>query len=162
MEAHDEAQRLKDLGQDLFPRHRFAESAHRNAEGEMVNNLGVVYLRLDELEKADAYLSEARSIFEETGNRSGLGIVLCHQGMLRAAQDRPEHAVRLFEASIELLEEMGEPDQAKLVRREMRKVTGEGFPMSVARGLMRLLGRVTGTSAGDEEAQEAPEAEEGS
>jgi tetratricopeptide (TPR) repeat protein len=174
MEAHEEAQRLKELGQDLFrageleeaaetfaqARRHFAESADRNAEGEMLNNLGVVHLRLDALEEAEAYLSKARSIFEETGHQSGLGIVLCHQGMLRAAQDRLEQATELFEASIDLLEEIGELDHAKLVRREKRKATGEGFPMSVARGLVRLLGRLTGASAEDEEAEEVPEIEE--
>jgi tetratricopeptide (TPR) repeat protein len=174
MEAYDEAQRLKELGQDLFrageleeaaetfaqARQGFAESADRDAEGEMLNNLGVVQLRLDALEEAEAHLRQARSIFEETGNQSGLGVVFCHQGMLMAAQDRPEEATELFQLSIDLLEDVGELDHAKLVRREMRKVTGEGFPMGVTRSLVRLLGRLTGASAEDEEAEAPPEVEQ--
>jgi tetratricopeptide (TPR) repeat protein len=171
MATQDDAQRLKELGQDQFrvgeldealetfeqARQLFAKAGDRNAEGEMVNNLGVVHMKLDALQQADDCFREARSIFEQSGYQAGLGIVLCHQGMLRASQDQDEEAISLLQESMRILDEAGERERVKDVRRELRKVTGEGFPASLTRGLLSLLDRVTGSATDDEADREAAE-----
>lgn len=156
---------LETLGQ---ARDLFAGEGDQKAVGEVLNDIGVIYVQLEEWEEAKNVLDEALSSRIELEDRSGQGITLGNLGMMYARQGDEEKAAEAYEQAIEIFRELGEKGNEKAVARQLNKLkirkgkfldalgdyqedlAAEEEPsgtQQVARKLFQFLGRLTGGQA---------------
>jgi tetratricopeptide (TPR) repeat protein len=183
MAENDEGQRRFDDGIDAYrageyeealdalaqAQELFAAEGNPEAQAEALGSQGVVYIELEEWDRAKAALDEALAIIESLPvtpeNRSNQGKVLGNLGMMYARQGDEEDAAQAYEAAIAIFQELGERGNEKAVMRQMGKLKlkkgkfldalgdyqeglEEGEEASgaqkMARKLFRLLGRTSG------------------
>lgn len=87
---------------------RLRDGARRGAEGHLLNNLGVLHIRLGELPEAGPRLAEALACARKTGERQLEARVLGNLGALAGAEGRYADALTAYEAAIELWRIIGE------------------------------------------------------
>ncbi|MCP3915764.1 MAG: tetratricopeptide repeat protein [bacterium] len=110
--------------EEVLTAHRLsAKSGDRQGEAIALNNLGLLYARLGQYERALRYRLECAQIHEQIGDRYRFAIALNNIGEMHRALGRPEQALGFNEKALELLEKI-EPD---------------GFPIA---GTYRSLGEM--------------------
>ena len=75
--------------------------------GNLLNNLGNIYMDLEEFDKSFIYLSEALEIREKKDNRSGLSKSFLSIGKFHKVQKREEEALASFYKALELAQKVG-------------------------------------------------------
>lgn len=187
--ASTEAKRLYEDGIDAYragdyeealealskARGLYAEAGDRKAEGEVLNDMGVVCIQLEEWDDAQQFLDESLAIRVDLEDRSGQGITLGNIGMMYARQEDEEKAAEAYEQAIEIFRELGEKGNEKAVSRQLGKLKikkgkfldalgdyqeeleGEEAPsgaQKMARKLFSMLGRLSGGDSAEEEEDE--------
>jgi CHAT domain-containing protein/tetratricopeptide (TPR) repeat protein len=92
---------------------KWREASDRRWEGQTLNNLGNVYSRLNQTERARHYYEQALTIRREVQDRRGEGGTLQNLGFIYRTINQNERAREYYE-------------QALVIRREIRDRTGEG------------------------------------
>ena len=95
-------------------------------EGRTLNNLGAVYARLGQPERARASYAEALRINHEMGDREGEGKTLRNFGMLALAERRYEIALAALLLAQHTLDALQSPHRASTQERidEIRQAVG--------------------------------------
>lgn len=162
-------------------REQYAAAGERQAEAEVLNDMGVVCIQLENWDRAQHYLDEALTIRLALPDRSGQGITLGNLGMMYARQDNDERAADCYRQAITIFQELGDRGNEKAVSRQLSKLklqhgqvmgalgeyeqdlAGEeaaGGPQKLARRLFRMLGRLTGGGGAETPREEADQDEE--
>ena len=80
----------------------------RDAEGNHLGNLGLVYAALGEPRKAIEYHEQALAISREIGDRRGEGAVLGNLGNAYADLGEPRKAIEFYEQQLAIVQEIGD------------------------------------------------------
>jgi tetratricopeptide (TPR) repeat protein len=126
-------EQLKEQGQELFQRGdydealaafeqaaaRFAEQDNPVGQGEMLNNMGVIYRVQREWETAVATLNQAQTLFQQAGDVSRQAQTLGNLGDLHAARKNPDDAARCYSDAAALFAQQGDRDKQSQVLRAL-------------------------------------------
>jgi tetratricopeptide (TPR) repeat protein len=157
----EEARRLYDKGLDdyrageyeeaidtlLRAREMFAAAGDRKAEGDALNDLGVVYVQLEEWDEAQQTFDEVLTIRSAVLDRSGQGITLGNMAMMYERMDDEEKAIEVYEQALEIFQALGEKGNEKAVDRQLKKLKRG----SLLQTLGGMLGFLSDDSEEDEE-----------
>ncbi|HHT9153155.1 MAG TPA: tetratricopeptide repeat protein, partial [Candidatus Hypogeohydataceae bacterium YC40] len=86
------------------------EVADRAAEGNTLNNIGLVYDNLGNYTEALRHYQEARRILREVGDRPGEGIALINIATILEKDGEIKEAVELLEKVVETDKQTKNPD----------------------------------------------------
>lgn len=124
---------LKAQGQDLFRRGAydealavfeqaaagFAEQGDAIGQGEMLNNMGVIYRVRREWETAVTTLTQAQTLFQQAGDVNRQAQTLGNLGDLHAARKKPDDAARCYSEAAALFAQNNDRDKQSQVLRAL-------------------------------------------
>ena len=129
----DNPQQLKEQGQALFQRGvydealavfeqaaaEFAGQDDAVGQGEMLNNMGVIYRVKREWDTAVTTLNQAQSLFQQAGDVNRQAQTLGNLADLYAARKRPDDAARSYSQAAALFAQTGDGDKQSQVLRAL-------------------------------------------
>jgi tetratricopeptide (TPR) repeat protein len=124
---------LKAQGQDLFRRGAydealtvfqqsaagFAEQGDVIRQGEMLNNMGVIYRVRREWETAVTTLTQAQTLFQQAGDMNRQAQTLGNLGDLHAASKKPDDAAHCYSQAAALFAQNNDRDKQSQVLRAL-------------------------------------------
>lgn len=75
---------------------------HRNLKQNLLNNLGILYEEMKELDKADKYYSESLLLSRQINDLTNIAHVLTNQGRLYHKQGKDELAVKNYQEALKI------------------------------------------------------------
>lgn len=128
---NDNPQQLKEQGQAAFQRGAYDEAlvvfeqaavgfaAQDDAvgQGEMLNNMGVIYRVQREWETAVATLQQAQTLFQQISDVNRQAQTLGNLGDVYAAHKKPDEAARCYSDAAALFAQQGDRDKQSQVLR---------------------------------------------
>lgn len=92
----------------------YEEAQSPQQVGSMLNNLGEVYRRSGDPERASSYYAKARDLARQTENTAGEIYVYSNEGMLWVSEAQPERAIELLQQAVQMANGlMPMPDSVK-------------------------------------------------
>ena len=83
------------------------EIGDRSGEGAILDNIGTIYISLENYNEAIKYFQMALVIYQNIGNRSGEGVVLNNLGVAFSKQRRYIEALDHYKKSLAIQQEIG-------------------------------------------------------
>lgn len=130
---NDSPEKLKERGQTLFRRGAtdealavfeqaaagFAGQDDVVGQGEMLNNMGVIYRVRREWETAVTTLTQAQTLFQQAGDVNRQAQTLGNLGDLYAARKKPDDAARSYSQAASLFAQVKDRDKQSQVLRAL-------------------------------------------
>lgn len=90
------------------------ELGYSHGEAATLDSLGYTHFVLGQTQAAIRYFEHSASLYQEVGDRANKAEPLTHLGDALRASGDPRHAGRAWHEALAILDDLGQPDAARL------------------------------------------------